>query len=209
MHKSKNHPFLKFLTVSVLMTNCRSAPSSVGVKIWWNSYKPNKKCVWLASPCWPHSAHSGEPLTRANRMSLAHSWWHHAPPGPAPSDPSHKQGTGGWPGWAHGWCKSYSNIPRPNRGRPREANSAPVNRINRNTLKTSLNFQSLTSPKKKTHFATEQVPFPDGKYRNSSLIDFLFKTAISAAFCKPQLLVHVPLSAVFQAICLKGLSNVR
>ena len=42
--------------------------------------------------------------------------------GPAPSDPLHKQGTWGWPGWAPEWRQSYSSIPRADWGWPREAN---------------------------------------------------------------------------------------
>ena len=45
-----------------------------------NTGLPPSGCVRLASLGRPRSAHSGEPLTRANRtITFALSWWQHAP----------------------------------------------------------------------------------------------------------------------------------
>ena len=56
-------------------------------------------CFGLTSPCRSPGAHSGEPLTRANRTFTRSDVMYL---GLAPSDPFHKQGTWGLLGWAPG-----------------------------------------------------------------------------------------------------------
>ena len=70
-------------------------------------------CVRLASLGLPCGAHSGEPLTRTKRMTTHRFHSDVVYLGPAPSDPLHKQGTGGWPGWAPGMTSKaiYRNAP--------------------------------------------------------------------------------------------------
>ena len=46
----------------------------------------------------------------------------HLEPAPNTSDPFHKQGTGGWPGWAPGMTTKLFERTGANRGRPGEAN---------------------------------------------------------------------------------------
>ena len=55
-------------------------------------------CVRLAFVCRPRGAHSS-PWQELIERSLTLSWWSRAPRS-SQSDPFHKQGTWGWPGWA-------------------------------------------------------------------------------------------------------------
>ena len=71
-------------------------------------FRNNNGCARLASMGLPRVAHSGEPLTGANRtITLALSWWRHAPQ-VTPKWPTPQSGHWADPGEP---CQSYSNAP--------------------------------------------------------------------------------------------------